>query len=130
MSVFQNDYTCPKCGRKDIDLESGIWHFFEAETDIYKCQSCRHLFSDTHDYNHGRNSSSSCPKCGGYAELWDYRCPDCNTKMESFGSRFILLKCNSCGSNFVIHEDNYHSKLEHKCPKCGSTDTEKQNITL
>lgn len=23
MSLFKYDYTCPKCGRKDIDLEEG-----------------------------------------------------------------------------------------------------------
>ena len=129
MSLLKYDYTCPKCGRKDIDLEEGIWLFYEAETDIYKCMYCGHLFSNTHESGE-RDSSASCPKCGGYSEVWDYTCPYCGTKMESFGSRFILLKCNSCGSNFVIHEDNYHSQLEHKCPKCGSTDTEKQNITL
>ena len=130
MSVFQNDYTCPKCGRKDIDLESGIWHFFEAETDIYKCQSCRLLFSDTHDYIHGRNSYSSCPKCGGFAELWDFRCPDCNTEMACSSSNHFLLKCNSCGSIFTTHVDIYYSQKEHKCPKCGSVDTEEMKISV
>ena len=65
MSLFQYDFKCPKCGRKDIDLEEGIWLFYEAETDIYKCMYCGHLFSNTHESGE-RDSSASCPKCGGY----------------------------------------------------------------
>lgn len=96
MGLYNKDFSCPKCGRKDKGLEEGALMWSNDETFIYVCTKCKHLFSDLIKYtymgmggvNHGFEASSDpiCPICGGEVEKWDYNCPNCGTEM--------IFKCN------------------------------------
>lgn len=79
MGLYNEDFTCPLCGREDKGLEEGHLLFSDKECYIYICKSCKHLFSSY-------NEEHVCPKCGGMTETWDFKCPECEANM--------LFKCN------------------------------------
>ena len=95
MGLYNEDFSCPNCGREDKGLEEGSLMWSNDETYIYKCTKCGHLFShlikftpigDERCYKHAPSHDSLCPKCGGEVKKWDFKCPDCGTNM--------LYKCN------------------------------------
>ena len=79
MGLYNEDFSCPSCGREDKGLEEGHLLFSDNECYIHICRSCKHLFSSY-------DEEPMCPQCGGMTELWDFTCPECGTNM--------LFKCN------------------------------------
>ena len=57
MSLFNYEYTCPKCGKKFEKLDEGDFVFEDITAYICKCKNCKNVFTLC------SNEPQRCPKC-------------------------------------------------------------------